>query len=184
MYGYKQDVVKKWMRGELDVVDTGTWGPWQRFLVPKVVVFRGVSGSAEKSVGRFLDHVRTLRYCDAYQYDKIISLSSSRSSKTKAITQPWTLKNEIISQMEGNIKPSNIWAVDSIFTLFMQAILLGFAEDIHKNSEFYLNSRSLQFSRSVGFVWLIYNLGKSLRRWNFTAWDIKTISQYCIITVG
>ena len=44
--------------------------------------------------------------------------------------------------MEGNIKPSNRWTVDILFTLFMQAILIGFAEGIHKNSEFYLNSRN------------------------------------------
>ena len=53
-----------------------------------------------------------------------------------------------------------------------------------KFSEDLIYSRHLQFSRSVGFVWRIYNLGKSLRRWNFTIWDMKTISQYLIITAG
>ena len=53
---------------------------------------------------RYGSHHRAgLGYCDAYQYDNIISLSSSRSSKTETINQLWTLKNEIISQMEGNV---------------------------------------------------------------------------------
>jgi hypothetical protein len=40
--------------------------------------------------------------------------------------------------MEGNIKPSNRLAIDILFTLFMQAILIAIVEGIHKNSEFYL----------------------------------------------
>ena len=31
MYGYQQDVVKKWMRGELDVVDTKIWKIWGKY---------------------------------------------------------------------------------------------------------------------------------------------------------
>jgi hypothetical protein len=65
--------------------------------------------------------------------------------------------------MEGNIKPSNRLAIDILFTLFMQAILIGFVEGIRKNIEFYLNSRS-KIKPQYGLRSLICNFRKKQKK--------------------
>jgi hypothetical protein len=44
MYGYQQDIVKEWIRGELDVVDTRIWGrSWKNAFLYSI-------GGSEKGV--------------------------------------------------------------------------------------------------------------------------------------
>ncbi len=48
-----------------------------------------------------------------------------------------------------------------ISTLFREAIYIRLPDDIHNNLQLCMHSRKMQFNRSVGFVWLIYNLGET-----------------------